>query len=79
MTPKWLGHYASACFNSASTIKESTLRSKAYANAALTEFVKLQREQHSSLGMTFDVDDSALGVVALLPSRGGLSLSIDGL
>lgn len=37
--------HASACFNSASTFKEPTLRSKAYANAALTEFVKLQREQ----------------------------------
>lgn len=37
--------HATACFNSASTFKETTLRSKAYANAALTEFVKLQREQ----------------------------------
>ena len=37
--------HALACFNSASTFKEPTLRSKAYANAALIEFVKLQREQ----------------------------------
>lgn len=37
--------HATACFNSASTFNEPTLRSKEYANAALTEFVKLQREQ----------------------------------
>ncbi|WP_417539819.1 sacsin N-terminal ATP-binding-like domain-containing protein [Marinobacter sp.] len=37
--------HASACFNSASTFNEPTLRTKAYANAALTELVKLQLEQ----------------------------------
>ncbi|MGX1126370.1 hypothetical protein [Pseudomonas sp. HLS-6 TE3448] len=43
---KQLGRlHTTACFNSASTFNEPTLRTKAYANAALTEIVKLQLEQ----------------------------------
>lgn len=37
--------HAAACFNSASTFREPTLRTKAYADAALAELVKLQSEQ----------------------------------